>query len=133
MPPLHVIAEPADRKDMLYSGSTAESLCIGHLRGDFGRNGHEFWTSWWPHASHGHNRESFKSELDALINLLRGSLLSSQEGMRAYIRQHPSLPLEHEACGYLAETADHRFYIRCSPVPGDYNFYIYCYLKEAGT
>lgn len=121
---------PADRKELLYSGSSQEHLCIGHLRGDFGKSGKEFWTSWWPHAAHEHNTENFKTEFDALVGLLNSSMLASRTTMSTHIRQHPSLLLDHGAVGYLITSDKYRYYVRCSPEPGDYNFYIYCYLKE---
>ncbi|MGF9712207.1 hypothetical protein [Paenibacillus naphthalenovorans] len=37
-----------------YSASAAEEIergCIGHLRGDFGRSGEEFWVTWFPRRS----------------------------------------------------------------------------------
>ena len=45
--------------------------CIGHLRGDFGESGQEFWTSWFPHRNHELNDDGFKAVFDAVINELR--------------------------------------------------------------
>ena len=42
----------AEKLDWLYSGNHEEDLergCIGHLRGDFGHSGKEFWTGWFDH------------------------------------------------------------------------------------
>ena len=47
---------------LLYSdtGETKELGCIGHLRGDFGHDGKEFWTTWFPHENHEKNDEVFE-------------------------------------------------------------------------
>ena len=40
-----------DEKDLIYSdeNETRELGCIGHLRGDFGRSGNDFYHKWFPH------------------------------------------------------------------------------------
>ena len=32
--------------------------------------------------------------------------------------------------GYMVTTEQYEYYIRCQPQPGDYNFYIYAYVRE---
>jgi hypothetical protein len=32
--------------------------------------------------------------------------------------------------GFRVDTGRHRYYIRCFPQGGDYNFYVYCYINE---
>lgn len=124
--------EPSLDAAMFYSGSPAEPRCIGHLRVDFG-SGHEFWTAWQPHAAHAPNDAVFKTELDALVNVLRKSLFKSRAHMYKYIADHPVPPLAAvcRAYGYSVHTSICDYYIRCMPEPGDYNAYVYCYLKEA--
>ena len=34
------------------------------------------------------------------------------------------------ARGYIVVTEQYEYYIRCSPQPGEYNFYIYAYARE---
>ena len=36
---------------MFYSDGPAEDRCIGHLRGDFGKSGDEFWHSWFEESA----------------------------------------------------------------------------------
>ena len=68
-----------EEKELLYSNrdETEELGCIGHLRGDFGSDGKEFWTTWFPHLCDGLNDDGFKDIFDAVINKLRepGSVL----------------------------------------------------------
>lgn len=45
---------PCNDIKMLYSGNAEHDeamRCIGHLRGDFGRDGNNFWTSWYDHVA----------------------------------------------------------------------------------
>lgn len=125
--------EPADDVALLYSDNLREDACIGHLRGDFGSSGEEFWATWWPHKAHAANTIVFKSEFDALVNYLRTNLLASLSSMRRYISVNPSMHIPHvdDGYGYRIQTGRHDNYIRCSLFRGDYNFNIFCYLKEA--
>lgn len=64
---------------------------IGHLRGDFGSGGQEFYTSWDEHNSRLKTPE-FSSELDEVINALRSEeygLLKSRPGMAQFARKYP--------------------------------------------
>ena len=49
--------------------------CIGHLRGDMGRSGEEFYTSWDDHEA-SLKTETFKSEFNSIMNALRKQFLS---------------------------------------------------------
>ena len=44
---------------------------IGHIRIDFGRDGGEFWHSWWPRGPEGLNTPEFKGELGQVMEQLR--------------------------------------------------------------
>lgn len=109
--------------------------CIGHLRGDFARNGNGFFTSWDNHREQWKTNE-FKAELDDVINALRSDeygLLKNRSAMGRYAAQYPESHFQGNYCteyGFRAETEKHAFLIRCNPTPGDYNFYCYCYVKE---
>ena len=35
--------------ELYYSGSNQENRCIGHIRGDFGKSGDEYWATFWEH------------------------------------------------------------------------------------
>ena len=64
-------------------GQTAN---IGHLRGDFGSSGQNFYTTWFDTRTQWKTDE-FKAEIDDVINALRSEeygLLASRSAMRAY-------------------------------------------------
>ena len=80
----------AEKADWLYSSheeTDAERGCVGHLRGDFGRSGTEFWTSWFDHSPK-LNNEEFRQELQTIVDGLRneGGLLSNFASMRSSLR-----------------------------------------------
>ena len=119
--------------EMYYSGSNQENRCIGHIRGDFGKSGDEYWATFWEHEGINTAREGYKEELTALVNTLRKNLLKSRKAMRKYIQQHPPLILESGeimSYGYRVSTEKYDYYIRCTPYPGVYDFYIYMYVRE---
>ena len=120
-------------REMYYSDSEAEARCIGHLRGDFGSGGTEFWTTWFPHAATDRNDKAFQDEFSSLVKTLRRNLLKNRVFMQKYLREHDSLMLESGVItsrGYMVTTEQYEYYIRCQPQPGDYNFYIYAYVRK---
>ena len=122
----------ADHVGWLYSSSRDNDLergCVGHLRGDFGKSGGEFWVSWFDH------QPKLKSTAfhDALQNAMsglreKGSLLhdfaSMSRGCRDGLRYE-------ESFNFKADTPNYAYYLRCIPRRGDYNFYLYVYDKAA--
>ncbi len=116
---------------------TKELGCIGHLRGDFGRDGKEFWTTWFPHECNEKNDEFFQDIFDTVINLCRekGNPLFNRGDMRAYCREHPECRIEDSrgpTWGFRIPTQDFMLYLKCSPdLVGDYNFYCYAYDKHS--
>lgn len=111
--------------------SAIEQRCIGHLRMDFG-DGEEFWTTWWPHTADAHNDEAFRAEFGKLAQQLRKNLFKSRRHMYKYLADHPVTPLENTcpySYGYCVHTKRYSYFIRCMPERGDYNAYVYCYLK----
>ena len=127
-----VLAGTQGTGEFYYSNSDAEDRCIGHLRGDFG-GGTEFWTGWFPHAAADRNDKPFQDEFSSLVQTLRRSVLKNRVYMQKYLREHDSLMLESgiiTSRGYTVTTEQYEYYIRCQPQPGDYNFYIYAYVRE---
>lgn len=128
-----VLAGTQGTGEFYYSNSDAEDRCIGHLRGDFGSGGTEFWTGWFPHAAADRNDKPFQDEFSSLVQTLRRSVLKNRVYMQKYLREHDSLMLESGVItsrGYMVTTEQYEYYIRCQPQPGDYNFYIYAYVRE---
>ena len=121
-----------EKTDWLYSGNRDEDQargCIGHLRGDFGRGGNEFWTSWFDHQP-ALNTEPFRRELQDTVDTLRkeGGLLQSFSSMNRHCRD--GLRTD-DSFGFKAESKDYQYCLRCLPQRGNYNFYLYAYDKNA--
>ena len=120
--------------DLVYSDAEkdAERRCIGHLRGDFGRGGKEFYTTWFPHAEE-FRTPAFGPELDEVVNDARekGGLLASLSSMSSNCYKLESTPSKSWNTKYCfkLETEQHKYCLRCNPARGDYNFYLYCYDK----
>ena len=115
---------------MLFSHNDRENIdngCIGHLRGDFGRDGDEFWTSWFDHQAHLKSKD-FRNELQTVVNKLREpkGLLSGFSEMN---RNCVTGQRVEDSYGFRAESANYEYCLRCIPRRGDYNFYLYCYDK----
>ena len=127
-----------DEQKYTYAQSTqieGQTGCIGHLRGDFGSGGKEFFTSWFDHRRD-LKTDQFKNELDEVINALRSEdygLLKSRTDMSQYAKSRPDSAFEGSYTteyGFRADTEKYAFLIRCNPTRGDYNFYCYCYVRE---
>ena len=103
---------------------------IGHLRIDFGSHGREFWSTWHPRGPRELNTKCFSEELDAVVNQLReAGPLKSLAAMRSYCAEHGG-EIDggwHQNYGYVLETDQYRYLLRCHPVPGDYQAYLNCF------
>ena len=108
---------------------------IGRLRGDFGRSGTEFWTTWEDHRPD-LKTYPFKVELDDVINALRSDeygLLKDRRSMVSFSRAAPDSAFKGNYTteyGFRVDTKDHAYLIRCNPQQGDYNFYCFCYITK---
>ena len=106
----------------------AELGTIGHLRADFGRGGDRFHHTWHIRGPEELNTPEFRTELDSLVNELRqnGPLQSLSE-MRRYCREHGG-EIAGGICtqnyGYIIETENHRYALRCNPQPSDHQIYL---------
>ena len=129
---------PKAETDFLYSAdnpiTSAKIGCIGRVRGDFGRNGNEFWSTWLDFCYELKTR-ALSEELDDFINTLRdGGILESRAAMSAYCAENMQAKLADmrgDNFGFKATTDNHVFYLRCIPFYGDYN--IYCYAFDRKT
>ena len=109
--------------------------CIGHLRGDMGHEGNGFYTTWFDHQED-LKTQDFKTELDTVVNAMRfdpacGGVLSSRGKLAAYCYAHPDSRIGRDSCeyGFRADTEDYAYMLRLNPNRGEYNFYIYCYVR----
>lgn len=115
--------------DWMKEGINDENF-IGHLRGDFGRDGTEFWTSWFDHKPE-LKQIVFRNELQDVVNDARTDLLKDFGSLRRHRYDGTSMRgwYARECYGFELET-EHFFYcLRTIPVRGDYNFYMYCFVK----
>lgn len=122
----------SDQIDWMYSGSSQQDLergCVGHLRGDFGSSGGEFWTSWFDHQPE-LKSAAFHEEFQNVVNALRrpDGLLRSFASMSRGCRDGRPC---NDSFGFRAESPRYTYCLRCTPRRGDYNFYLYAYDKEA--
>ena len=105
---------------------------VGHVRMDFGHGGKEFWHTWWPHNQDQFNTPEFKETLQTVVDALRrDGPLKDLSAMRSYCQQHGgAITKDGENFGYIVETERYQFCLRCTPVPGHYQGYLYCYDKR---
>lgn len=119
-------------QSMQLEGQTAS---IGHLRGDFGKSGLEFHTTWSDHRKQWKTDE-FKAEFDDVINALRSDeygLLKDRSAMIVCSGKQPDSAFKGNYCteyGFRVDTEKHAYLLRCNPSKGDYNFYCHCYVSE---
>lgn len=98
---------------------------IGHVRMDFG--GGRLHHSWWPHNDDRFNTPEFKAALQEFVDELRiRGPLQSDAAMRRWCYGYPEGEIGREQVGFIAETEDYRFCLRCTTMTGDYS-YLYCY------
>ncbi|NNJ28576.1 LPD28 domain-containing protein [Lacrimispora defluvii] len=107
--------------------------CVGSVRIDFGHKGKEFWHTWWPSHDKSLNTPEFKETLNEVVNGLRESLLKDLAAMSEYCNTHDG-KIDggyQQNYGYVVDAGEYCFCIRCTPVQGDYNAYIFSYDKRA--
>ncbi len=124
-----VTAIGPDRMDWVFSGDKHDDEargCVGHLRGDFGRDGDEFWTTWWDHLPE-LKTQSFRDEFQVVVNTLRKGILRDYKAMNRMLRN--GRPCGRGEYAFEFETPDYLYCLRCIPRRSDYNFYLYAYDK----
>ena len=126
------------KKEWFYSTPLTDPFCLGHLRIHFGRDGDEFWSSFFEHA----NTDSLMTgALHTEINqnmrrFYDMGITAHLKGMRAYCAAHPeaAIAVLWDGCtkeyGFRMESEHLTFYIRCRPIRGDYQAYVYVYTRH---
>lgn len=127
--PRKFILRPAFHEEagLFYSQMEADERLgvVGHLRLDFG--GGRLHHSWWPHNDDQFNTPEFKAALQEFVDELRvRGPLQSDAAMRRWCYGYPEGEIERDRIGFIAETENYRFCLRCTTMNGDYG-YIYCY------
>lgn len=139
---MELTIKPMQPEERLYayrqsSQIRAQTGSIGYLRGDFGKTGTEFYTSWQDHIK-SFRSDDFGDEFDKVVNALRfedvgGGLFGSRNAMRLFCKENPDSAFQGNYCeefGFRIDKGRHSFLIRCNPMVDDYNFYVFCYVKE---
>ena len=107
---------------------------VGHVRIDFGHDGGEFRHTWWPRGPEGLNTPEFKGELGQVVDQLRRGALKDLSTMLRWCHLHGG-EITGGVCaqnyGYVVETEQYRYCLRCNPVRGDYQAYLTCFDKLA--
>ncbi|MDR3278010.1 MAG: hypothetical protein LBT12_04485 [Oscillospiraceae bacterium] len=121
---------PDEDASLFFVQQDAERGCVGYLRGDFGRDGREFWTTWFD-GQNERGTETFRAELDAVVNHLRTQgMLKDLAAMKNVCAERQDAKLRAgrgDSYGFRFDGESHSFYVRCIPHGGDYNFYITAY------
>ena len=94
---------------------------VGHIRMDFGSGGKEFWHTWHPRGEESLNSAAFKKELGQVVDQLRDSVLKDLNSMSRFCYSHGGA-IEggwRQNYGYVVETENYRYCLRCSPGQGD--------------
>ena len=99
---------------------------VGHLRMDFGSGGKGFYHTWWPHnGDHFNIKEALQEFVDAMR---QSGPLKDLSAMNTYCWHNGGeIPDNDRVYGFIAETEQYRFCLRCTPRPGDHQGYLYCY------
>jgi hypothetical protein len=108
-----------------------DSLNIGYMRGDFGKNGDEFWHSWFDGDVDRHTPE-FKAEFQTVVDLLRQNAFKDLRSSQDFCYKHPKamLPGDVHRYGFKLETETRQYFVRCTVIPNDY-FYVFAYDKAS--
>ena len=102
-----------------------EEATVGHLRIDFasGRLHH----SWWPHNDDRFNTPEFKAVFQEFVDELRvRGPLQSETAMHRWCYGYPEGEIGQDHVGFVAETENYRFCLRCTTDRSDH-CYLYCY------
>ena len=136
---LHI--RPMTQAEHKYSYTESSQLmartgCIGQLRGDMGRDGLGFYTGWNDYQPE-LKTDSFRAELDNVINALRfnaayGGVLADRAKLSTYCHAHPDSRMDEDGrnFGFRVDTDGYTYMLRLNPNRGEYNLYVYCYVRE---
>lgn len=129
----------SDERKYAYAKSqelNEQAGAIGHLRGDFGSDGVNFYTSWFDECEK-LKTTGFKTEFDDIINALRSDeygMLKNRSAMSKYCREEPGGAFQGNCkteYGFRADSEKYSYIIRCNPGKGDYEFYVWAYERSS--
>lgn len=134
----------AKENEMLYAFRQSQQLkmqtgYVGYLRGDFGSQGNEFYSTWMDEIKDRKTLE-FQLEFDDVINALRDDpkyrgILRNLEDMKLLCSARPQGYISFDQMPYTyafrADTENYSYLIKCQTSKGDYNFYVMAYEKDS--
>lgn len=106
---------------------------VGYLRGDFGQNGKQFYSTWFTNREDW-NTPEFKHDLQRTIDRLRHE--TKQLGDRDQLSElclgdmSSVITEDQHWFGFRVDSVKYAYLLKCSPYKGDYNFYVYCYHRD---
>lgn len=138
---MEMTIRPMTEQERLYAFTQSQQImaqtgCIGHLRGDMGSTGEEFFSTWDDHQAY-LKADEFKAEFDEVINALRfdseyNGALKNRRSLANFCWDNPSsrmVPGEDDF-GFRIDTENYSYMLRLNPNRGMYNIYCYCYQRE---
>ena len=119
---------------------TFEKHKIGHLRGDFGSSGNQFFSTWFP-VHDELKTQRFREELQQVIDELRSDsefpLLKNRNSMRSVCMAHLHNRVpggwHPDTFGFKIRTEHYWYFFKCYYGGGDYNFYCNCFADDPDT
>jgi hypothetical protein len=87
-----VLPGAVDDHDLYFRNDKPDSLAIGYMRGDFGRDGSEFRHNWFGQDDK-RNTLEFKAEFQTVIESLRRDILKDYKSSASYCRSNPDTRL----------------------------------------
>lgn len=107
---------------------------VGYVRGDFGKNGAEWWSSWFSFRKD-RNTPEFNEGLQKVVDGLRFETgqLADRAHLAALCREQPDSAITSDGrwFGFRMDQGQHAFLMKFCPCAGDYNFYIYGYHRDS--
>ena len=132
--------KPMTQMERLYTYKQSHQLtmqtgAIGYLRGDFGKNGAEFYSSFFD-LMESLKTDTFRADIDSVVNAMRetGGPLRDRYAMASFCGLRESAAFKGNIgteYAFRVDTAQFSYMLRCNPSPHDYNFYIWCYQRTS--
>ena len=132
--------KPMTQAERLYTYKQSHQLvmqtgAIGYLRGDFGKNGAEFYSSFFD-LMESLKTDAFRTDIDTVVNAMRetGGPLRDRYAMASFCGLRESAAFKGNIgteYAFRVDTAQFSYMMRCNPSPHDYNFYIWCYQRTS--
>ena len=127
-----VLPGAVDDMKMFYRSDEVGTRLIGYMRGDFGKDGKEFWHNWFD-GDIKRNTPEFKAEFQAVVDTLRQGIFKDYKSSLDYCRSNEDAKIaDGNDCyfGFKLETESRQYFVRCTTNHDSY-FYVFAYDKAA--